>query len=1370
MRGREATVSMRCMSAGARYERVSQLRFVSGRRLVVLARMVVIVVVLLVTCATSSALAAKGVVGSFGETGTAAGAFSASAGGAGGTAVNQGGTGGVLAGDVYVVDRGNNRVEEFTKTGEFVRTFGLNVGGLGVNVCTSLCVAGTASATAGGMSAPQGVAIEQTNGNVYVTDQGNRRVDVFTAVGLFEGAWGWNTADNAGKFEFCTATCQAGASGANAGEFGSLIGYPAVDPSSGNVYVADSANRRIDEFSVTLSAGAVTAAAFLRGYGWGASTGAAAFQICTSTCHAANTSAGTDPGHFGSSSPTRVAVDGSGFVYAIDNGNLRVQKFDSSGNPVAIYATAQLSGSPSPTDVAVNPANNHVLVVKPCNATICPTAANASERHVLEFDSGGTLLDTGAANGEITAVNGLIAASGAAGNVYLTSTTGKQRVFIINTIVPPVATIEAATGLTASEAMLHGHINPEGFETSYQFEYSVDGVTWTKAPVTAASVGSGVAEIPVTTAIGGLEGNTVYQMRLSAKKPFGAGSATSTQKSFTTLGAPPTVTESKLISATSVSTSVEATLMARINPQHQNTTYHFEYGLTSSYGMTAPIPDASMGSAILAEEVQETLTTLEANTEYHYRVVATNAAGTTDGPDEKFMTDPVPSEEQATGCPNAKERTGPSAALPDCRAYEQVTPTDKGATTDLFSRSSLAIENPDHGSSAEDGNSFLLHAAYANFGGGVSEGNVYVFRRNGNGWAGGPVVPPGDEVHAITPSALNPADGFSQVAVTDRAGSEALEHVGATFTVNSLLGAPGGPYTTLVSSPSIVGVAANNSISGMSKDATHAVLESHDHGLVTAASGLDHNSMALYDYQRLTEQISLIDVKTDGSLVSECGARLGQGSSAIGDAHNAVSTDGTRIVFTAPDPYGVGPAGCWDRTTDENAPQIYMRSNDATTVDISGEPEPGVSDPTLHPAIYLGADASDSRVYFASETELTPDDTGHSLELYEYDVAAHKVRRVSTDESGSVEGKLDFVGAISNTEGAHGVSVYFAAFGQLRPGLPALNEHEAYLYRYDSAGDAITFVSTVPADDYPLPDGVTANVWYIEAIERGGDNALELGPSARANWFTTNDGEYLLFPSNTAITGYNSTPLAGVKCEESYQVGTENTRCVELYRYSATDNSIVCVSCGSVGSSPIDNSVFDRSAIQVAPGASATRPISDDGHVVVFETKNPLVPEATSAHVHVYEWRDGKLSLISAPGDPSNAFFLGMSTNASDIFIGSQAQLVGADTDVSGDLYDARVDGGFASVAPTVCSGSGCQGVPQTPPIFRTPSSVTFEGVGNFVEIPQKVDKQTGNQKLAKALRTCRKEHNKRKRKACEKQARRRYSTQAGTKANRRGK
>jgi subtilisin family serine protease/streptogramin lyase len=88
----------------------------------------------------------------------------------------------------------------------------------------------------------------------------------------------------------------------------------------------------------------------------------------------------------------------------------------------------------------------------------------------------------------------------------------------------------------------------------------------------------------------------------------------------------------------------QATLNGTVNPGGLSTTYHFEYGKTPSYGTSVPAPDASAGSGSSAMEVSQELTELQAETTYHYRVVASNAKGTLYGEDESFRTGTVPPE------------------------------------------------------------------------------------------------------------------------------------------------------------------------------------------------------------------------------------------------------------------------------------------------------------------------------------------------------------------------------------------------------------------------------------------------------------------------------------------------------------------------------------------------------------------------------------------------------------------------------------------------------------------------------------------------------------------------------------------------------
>jgi alpha-tubulin suppressor-like RCC1 family protein len=89
--------------------------------------------------------------------------------------------------------------------------------------------------------------------------------------------------------------------------------------------------------------------------------------------------------------------------------------------------------------------------------------------------------------------------------------------------------------------------------------------------------------------------------------------------------------------STAVSTGA-ATLHGGLDPQGQATTYRFEYGTTTSYGTNVPVPDASAGSGTEASEVSREISGLAANTTYHYRLTATNAAGTSHGADRTFRT------------------------------------------------------------------------------------------------------------------------------------------------------------------------------------------------------------------------------------------------------------------------------------------------------------------------------------------------------------------------------------------------------------------------------------------------------------------------------------------------------------------------------------------------------------------------------------------------------------------------------------------------------------------------------------------------------------------------------------------------------------
>jgi predicted lipoprotein with Yx(FWY)xxD motif len=91
-------------------------------------------------------------------------------------------------------------------------------------------------------------------------------------------------------------------------------------------------------------------------------------------------------------------------------------------------------------------------------------------------------------------------------------------------------------------------------------------------------------------------------------------------------------------------------LKGRVDPYGFDTHYRFEYGPTTSYGTSVPVPDADIGSANEFINVQQTISGLQPNTTYHFRIVAVNEAGPpVESPDATFSSSestPPPTHEE----------------------------------------------------------------------------------------------------------------------------------------------------------------------------------------------------------------------------------------------------------------------------------------------------------------------------------------------------------------------------------------------------------------------------------------------------------------------------------------------------------------------------------------------------------------------------------------------------------------------------------------------------------------------------------------------------------------------------------------------------
>jgi hypothetical protein len=1151
-------------------------------------------------------------------------------------------------GRLYVVDRLNNRINVFDENGGFIEAFG---------------VAGFGS---GQFENPTKIAVDNdpaspSHHDVYVVDEGNFRIQKFSPTGEFIWMVGKGVDKTSGA-DLCTKAsghiCGAGAAGEAEGAFKENISV-GVGP-GGVLHVLDNLPLVGVEFKHRLQRFKDTG------------------EPMPSQCVL-----------FEGGRAKGIAVGASGeFWVANENPGRGVRKYDSSCAQEGGAIETEIES----VEVALDEAGNLFIAQGEGKYRVITARKTSGE---FEF-----LSRFGYDRVPALRPEGLAVHNGPEGGVFFTTPNlGVKRLDYppAPTTLPSPGPITAPSSVEApaakvasTKATLVAEVNPENEATEVHFEY-VDEATYLKdiaelgpghgfddaKSTPPKSLTKGITLKAVEAQIGcpnpaveaGEPGNeclipeTKYRFRVVATNEDGPGEGT-VEGAFETK---PSLELGDTF-ATDVGTAT-ARLNAEVNPLSIPATGFFEYVDEEAFeedieaggdGFATAIKVPAEGQAPLDFGSGEAFVTRSASiyplapgTTYHYRLVAEDPLIEVLGEERVLRTFEPPGAEP---CENEAARIGAGALLPDCRAYEMVSPVDK-AGGEIRVLASSFLNAPAVLEQSSDSGEKLAYGSARAFGDALSAPytSQYIARRvAGSEW----------QTHSINPPRERPLPGGStgQSDTEFKAFSADLCDGWLTNLADPPLaeGALAGSSNLYRRSDRLCGAEGYETLSpkaepqGFSADGTHAIFITN----TAPAPGGTEGQIQLYESVRGVGTSFVCFLPSGEAVSGACTAGSREGSFRLWGLTGAISSDGERVFWSTP---GSGEG------------KLYVRIGGAETLAVSQAAEEAAG---TKASWFWGAAADGSKAVFS--TGKFEEDAKAKLYSFEPDKPEGEATSLLA------EGVLGVMGMSADAN-----RIYFAS-GKVLAGGASANKANLYLYEAGEGGASVSFIATLASAD--LDHAVPK-----EALER----SSRVSP----------DGEHAAFESIAPLTGYDNKGAGGGATREIYRYDANTKKLI-----CASCNPSGARPAGPASIPRFETPLYAARALSDDGTrfffASADKLAARDsnGAVDVYQWEEVGAGGCDEASSDFAAAAEGCIELISSGQNREDSRFVDASPSGNDVFFATGASLLPQDPGVF-DIYDARVDGGLPipPPKPPPCEGDACHSPPAAPEA-PTPSSSTYVG------------------------------------------------------------